>query len=467
MVLAIAWVMTRPAWRIPALLFALLAVPGNVDNLMPQMRLDPHDIANATAPAISFVDVLLAWALILTAREGRLTGWPTVARAFLLGSVVVAALAAVMSLINLGEGIEAAAVVRGILAFARMPAALALAFALRSELRHGRALAGAAALGVLVLIANGLYTSASVDATRFTAATFGRNGFSLVLVVGALLSTGLAIELRRGAYAAPRWAWKLAFLIAASALFGAIATGTRMSLLVAVPAAIGALIANRSWWNRGGVLGVAAIVLGVVVVAGAATLWTSEGARALSGWLNPGETVDIITDPESEPDYSPVRTRTRWWSQAMTFAREDPLTGIGPYQWNVRRYELEPTAEPIVADPHNTYIQTASEYGFPVLAAYTALLLTVVLGVALAALRARSPGRHSAASAAVVAAALMIPVTEATNSYFFNVRIGALAWLLLGTSLVLTVIPSLLGDRAEADEGRAVPRGTPERAPPM
>lgn len=457
-VLGAGWLMRRPDWRIASLLFALLAIPGNVDNLMPQMRLDPHDIANSTAPAVSFVDLLIAWGLLLTFREGRFAAWPPPARLIVAGATIVALMAATVTILNLAEGVEPSAGVRGILTFARVPALLGLALALRDQVRDGRMIAIAAALGVVALIGNGLYTSSSLDTSRFTAATFGRNGFSLALVLGALMTTGLAVELRRRQTGAPHSTWILALFVAAAALFGAIATGTRMSLLVAVPAVIGALFANRSWWHRAGVASVAAILIGVVLVAGAATLWTTEGARALSGWTDPAGTVDIITDPESEPDYSSTRTRTRWWSQAVELARTDPLTGIGPYQWNIRRYELEPGAEPIVADPHNTYIQMATEFGMPVLGGYLGFLVLLMAITAVSALKERSPVRRSAAAAALVAAALMIPVTEATNSYLFNVRIGAIEWLLLGCAAVLTVIPAAVaahapGDPSEGEDG--------------
>ena len=70
--LLVAIAMRRPEWRLPAVIFAILAIPGNVDNLMPQMRLDPNALANNTAPVVSFVDVLIVWALVLAFREGRL-----------------------------------------------------------------------------------------------------------------------------------------------------------------------------------------------------------------------------------------------------------------------------------------------------------------------------------------------------------------------------------------------------------
>lgn len=34
-----ALAMRRPDWRVPALVFAILALPGNIDNLLPQMLL--------------------------------------------------------------------------------------------------------------------------------------------------------------------------------------------------------------------------------------------------------------------------------------------------------------------------------------------------------------------------------------------------------------------------------------------
>lgn len=466
-VLLVAWSMRRPDWRLAALLFALLAIPGNVDNLMPQMRLDPHDIANSTAPAVSFVDLLIVWGLALSVREDRFRDWPRDLWLIVGVSALTATLATAVTIVNVFvDGVEAPAAVRGVLTMWRLPALLALAFALRSEVRGGRPLAIAATAAVIVLIGNGLYTSAGGETTRFTAATFGRNGFSLVLVVGAIMAAGLAIDLRRREHSNP-WPWALALCVAAAALFGAIATGTRMSLLVAAPAILAAMAVNRSWWNRPGIIGAGAMAVGVLVVAAAAMLWTTEGARALSGWTNPGETVDIITDPESEPDYSPVRTRTRWWDQALTLARSDPLTGIGPYQWNIRRYELEPDAEPIVADPHNTYIQTATEYGLPVLVTYIVTLISAAGTVAYRALSAASTLRSSAIATSVAAAALMTPAAEATNSYLFNVRIGPMAWLLMGVAIVLAVMPVVVNGRGKpmrADRSSVV-RSHP--APPV
>lgn len=442
--LVIAWLMLRPTWRLPGLLFALLAVPGNVDNLLPQMRLDPHQIANATAPAISFVDLLIAWAIVLTVREGLLAEWPRWSRLIAAVAIAFGLLAAGVSLINLAQGVEPAAVLRGVLTLARIPALVVLVIALRDATADGRRLAIAFAAALVALIGNGVFTAWQLETTRFTAATFGRNGFSLVLVVAALATTGLGIGLWS---VAETWRARavalVAFALAAAGLFGAIATGTRMSLLVAVPAVAIALLVNRTWAHRRGIMGLALIAVGIVAVAGAATLWTAEGGRALSVVTDPGETVDIISDPGGEPDYSPVRTRTHWWNQALSMVRGDPATGVGPYQWNIRRYELDPSAAPIVADPHNTYIQMGAEYGLPVLAVYVAGLTLLALAVLATAWRSTALTRRSPVATAVAAGALMIPLTELTNSHLFNVRIGAVTWLLLALALSLTLLPTL------------------------
>lgn len=459
--LAVAYVMRRPAWRLPALLFAFLAVPGNVDNLMPQMRLDPHPIANATAPAISFVDILILWAIVLTAREGGFAGWSRWPRLIAAAAVAFAVLAAGVTGVNLAQGVEPAAALRGILVLGRVPALLVLGMALRDRIGDGRGLAIGAAAGLIALIGNGIYTSWQLDSTRFTAATFGRNGFSLVLVVAALAVTGLAIGLWR---VAEEWRGRAlslaAFGLAAAGLFGAIATGTRMSLLIAIPAVVAALLVNRTWMHRGGVIGLAAIGLGAVVVGVAATLWTAEGGRALSVISDPGETVDIITDPGGEPEYSPVRTRTHWWEQAIAMVRDDPATGVGPYQWNIRRYDSDPQAPAIVADPHNTYIQLAAEYGLGVLAVYALGLAALALGVLATAWRESALTRWSPVATALAAGALMIPLTELTNSHLFNVRIGAVTWLLLAVALSLTVLPELATRTVATREAAAAGEGS-------
>ncbi|MCI0583585.1 MAG: hypothetical protein L0227_11980, partial [Chloroflexi bacterium] len=99
LVVALAVVGLRPEWRLAAIVVALLSVPGNVDNLLPQFSLDPHDLANNTGPVVSAVDALLGWAVALTVRERRA---PTgLRRSLTVVAVGVAAIAAGVAVVAL------------------------------------------------------------------------------------------------------------------------------------------------------------------------------------------------------------------------------------------------------------------------------------------------------------------------------------------------------------------------------
>ena len=429
--------MRWPAWRLPALVFALLAMPGNVDNLLPQMTLDPNPIADNTAPVFSAIDRLIALATVLTLREGRWQRLGREARWIIVGGLALWALATASALVALASGVEPAAVARGSVTFLRVAVLLFLAFGLADQLRDGAPMAIAAALGTLSLLANGLYTSSQLDSTRFTAATFGRNGFSLVLIIAMLLAAGLAVTYAQRS----RWlAAAPALTVASAALFGSIATGTRASLLAVVPAIGFALIVNRSWTSRRGILGLVGMLALAISVSAAAALWTSEGGRALSVFTDPGETVDVVTDPSGQPWYSPVRTRTHFWSLAGHMITEQPLTGVGPYQWNIQRYELDPQGITAVVDPHMTYLQLAAEYGVPVFAGYVILLaacMTMIVGYAW---RAGLPTSRDWTATTLAASAVLFPVTELTNSHFFNVRLGPFGWLIFASAVALSYL---------------------------
>jgi hypothetical protein len=107
LVLVLALLAVRPAWRLPVLAFGLLAIPGNVDNLMPQMTLDPHPLADGMAPAVSVIDLLLIWAVALTVRERRMPVWPAQRLLLLAGALFV--LASLSALAALVGGVEPAA----------------------------------------------------------------------------------------------------------------------------------------------------------------------------------------------------------------------------------------------------------------------------------------------------------------------------------------------------------------------
>jgi O-antigen ligase len=447
----LAAAMLRPQWRLPALIVALLVLPGNMDNVWPQMQLDPHPIANNLAPVFTTADLLLVWALALSIRERRrLTA--TLERRLVLAALLVAGLATGAALVALSAGVEPAAAARGVVTFARVPAILFLVAAHANVMGDGRFLAAAFALGVLGLLANGVYTTATLQEARFTASTFGWNGFAVALLVGGLIVGGLAMRMSDGPPVAGvrRWLPIALAITAAAAFFGLVATGTRMALLVLPLAMVLAAALNRGWRVPGGwrKLAVAGAVVFVSVVASG--LLTAEGNRALAVLTNPGQTVVIVTDPGSQPEFSPVRARTEFWVQATTLIRERPLTGVGPFQWNVERYRIDPTAPAQVVDPHNTYLQVAAEYGLIVTLAYLVLLGTTLAMTLLFAWQRRSLAATSWTATGFVVAALIFPLTEMTNSHFFNVRLGPIAWLLFASALVLA--------RATMEGERLAPR---------
>lgn len=445
---ALAVAMTRPTLRLPALLLAMLSIPGNVDNIVPQMRMDPNAVANNTGPAISVVDLLIVWAVLLTLREGRRL-LPGVSRRLLLGTLafaVVVTLAATVAVLT--REVEPLAALRGILTLARIPALVYLAIALFPLDPHALRLSVASALGAVALIGNGLYTSAVEEHVRFTAATFGRNGLGMVLVVTGLLAGGAAIQSLRGDLDR-RLAIPLG-VIAAAAIFGAVATGTRMALIALIVGVVGAVVLNRSWRSWRGVRQVLAGVAAVVLIVVTATFTTVAGSRTVSTVTEFGDTLDSVTNVDDEPEYSEIRWRARFWALAMEMASDAPLTGVGPYQWNILRYEYDPDSPRLVANPHNAYIQLAAEYGIPTMLAYCLLLLVVAGTVVATQFRARSTTAREWSAALLVGCAAAYPITELTNSHLLNVRLGAVGWVLLATALAIA-----LADREQRRSQRA------------
>ena len=446
--------MIRPAYRLPALLVAILAIPGNVDNLMPQMRLDPNFLVNNTAPAISVVDLLIGWALLLTLREGRVRSGSGFARIAVLLGIALAVVATFSAGVAVVSGVEPAAAIRGALTLARIPAIVLLAVALQRELADGRWVVASLALGGVALLGNGLYTSTAGDLERFTASTFGRNGFALALVLAAVGTGGLALWLhQRGDRS--RWVILAPSVVAVACIYGALATGTRMAVLALVPSLTAGLVISRFWLLRPMVRAVA-IAIAVLVATMATANLTAEGGRALSGLLDPGGTVDIITNPEDEPEWSPVRSRSEFWAHATAMAVENPVAGVGPYQWNFVRYEREPDAVQVVADPHNAYLQLAAEYGFATMAVYVALLAVAGTGILRAAWRNREP--LSFATVALVIGAALYPLTEMTNSHLFNVRMGAAGWIVIASAFVVMRSLPLAGRHVDEDAPPAAAR---------
>ena len=432
--IVLAVLMLSRDWRLPAFLFGLLAMPGNVDDLLPQMRLDPNDIADSTAPVLSVVDLLLIWAVILTIRERRPVRTPRV----LLGLVaILVGLAAVSAVAAIARGVEPGAAVRGVVVFAGLAAVLSLAGSLIRTTEDAFRLALGAAGGGAILLANGIYTSTIYNQDRFTATTFGRNTFAIALVVVTILAASIVFSRwsRRRASRADTALVIGAAMISTATLFGAVATGTRMSLVALAGAGLLMLLLNRGWRSRAGIARVGAILGITIAIVGSASLLTAEGGRTVSIFTTPGATFEGVTDPGSMPVYSEIRSRAEFWSLAIQMAQENPLTGVGPFQWNVQRYRYSPF-EPLVADVHNAYLQTAAEYGLPLAIVYLILLVASLTIVLLGARRPSSLAAVDVTVAAISAAAFAYAVADLTNSNLFNVRMGLVGWLLIAVAAV-------------------------------
>jgi O-antigen ligase len=137
-------------------------------------------------------------------------------------------------------------------------------------------------------------------------------------------------------------------------------------------------------------------------------------------------------------------------------ARAEPLTGVGPFQWNVHRYVLDPKGPVIVVDAHNSYLQIAAEYGLVTLAVYGALLAHAMLIIGLSVLRRERRARIGWAGIGICVAAFTYPFAELTNSHFFNVRLGAVGWLLIATAV--TLVAGRASALHGAPEGRLAPK---------
>jgi O-antigen ligase len=437
LVVAIAIVLTQPRWRVPAVVFGLLAIPGNVDDLLPQMTLDPHVLNDVSAPVVSSADLLLLLAVVLTIREGRRTD--VIGRRLTILALVLMALAWATSLYAAASGVEFAAVVRGMILFARIPALFYLATSLRTELSDGSRVAMAVVAGGVSVLGNGLYTTITGDLDRFTARTFGRNGLAILLVFIIVVATGL-VYARWAAAGKPGWGRLIApvsAIIAAGSLFGASASGTRMGFLVLLfVGAIGAVI-NPVGLTRQAVKGMVLTFVAATVILGASVVLTTAGGRTVSVITDPDTTVDVVTNPGSVPTETEIRSRGQFWELALQMARANPLTGVGPFQWNVRRYDLDPNGPVAVADAHNSYLQVAAEYGLVVLAVYLALLL-LSLGYVGWRLR-HSAVRESLGwtGLGLSVACLVFPLADATNSHLFNIRNGAVEWLAIAVAVAL------------------------------
>ena len=452
MIVVLATAIVRPALRLPAIAFGLLAVPGNVDDLLPQLALDPHPIRDALAPVVTSMDLLILWAVLLTVREAR--GLGRIGRPLVLVAIVAAVLATLAVAAAAAIGVPAGALVRGLILWWRIVALIYLAFALRAHLEDGRLLGLAIVAGGVILLGNGVYTTVTGDLDRFTAKTFGRNGLAVALTVVTVIGTGVAAALWSRAEAArDRWLAIGAASIAALCLFGMSATGTRIAFMMLLLAGVAALVLYPGRLGRRAIPGIAlTVAVGVAVLAGSVLL-TSAGGRTLSVVTDLDTTVDVVTDPGGTPTETEIRSRGEFWDLAVRMALDDPLTGVGPFQWNVVRYLMDPSGPVVVADAHQTYLQVAAEYGLPSLALYLLLLVAIVSAMVPSLRSIRERERIGWAGIGIVVGSGIIPIAAMTNSHIISPRNGPTEWLLLASAAAICVAAREAAPAAAAEPG--------------
>lgn len=438
MVVAIAAAIVRREWRLPAIAFGALAIPGNVDDLLPQMTLDPHPIRDTLAPVATSLDALIVWAVILTVIERRSLGGRSIQ--VLLLACAFAVVGTLTVLVHLASGLDAGAGIRGIILVWRIVGLLYLALALRAETGSGRLLGLAIVAGGVVLLGNGIYTTLSLGLERFTAKTFGRNGFAIALAVVTVVGAATAFDRwSSGRSVVDRLIAIGSGAVACACLYGMSATGTRMAIVVIVVAAVAAIVLYPGHIGRRELRNIAITGVLTVAVLGASVLFTTAGGRTLSVITDPSNTVDVVTDPGATPTETEIRSRGEFWDLAVAMAKAQPLVGVGPFQWNVQRYVLDPTGPVVVADAHESYLQIAAEYGFVTLALYLLLMAACCLTVLLAILWRKNRVAIGWAGMGLVIGASVIPLAATTNAHVTNPRNGPLEWILIGAATAIGI----------------------------
>ena len=381
MIVVLATAIARPSLRMPAIAFGLLALPGNVDDLLPQLALDPHSIRDAMAPVVTSIDLLIVWALLLTVRESPGVG-PTGRR--VLGVAVVAAVVAsiAVAVAALG-GVPAGAIARGLILWWRIAALIYMAFALRAHLGDGRLLGLAIVAGGVVLLGNGVYTTVTDDLDRFTAKTFGRNGLAIALTVVTVIGTGVAADLwSRAVSTRDRWLAVGAATVAALSLFGMSATGTRiafMMLLLSVSLPSGPYPSSA---RTPGGPGHRPDVRGRGRGAGGVGLPDDRRRTDAQRCHRPrhdrrcrhrsGRDADRDGDPPTAASSGTSPSGWPWRTRSLVSARSN-----GTWCADL----TDPTGPVVVADAHQTYLQIAAEYGIPSLALYAILLASIASAI--------------------------------------------------------------------------------------
>jgi hypothetical protein len=260
-------------------------------------------------------------------------------------------------------------------------------------------------------------SAALVTGGRFGFPGWGVNVYANALCVVAALCAWHALDRRRISFA----------LFAGACLFGIVASGTRVALVVLL-CALAAIVLTRALPRRVRVLGSATLL----VLAASVLLVFPGPVLTLAGDLNPR--VRTVGGVEMHRDIgltgvvravsreSSVRTRVELLSASATMVERSPLLGVGWGQWNWQKAEHGVSFD-VLLDPHNGYAWVLAESGLVV----GGLLLLAVL-VVLVRMRA-SP---------FAAAFVLILLLELTNANVQKSLYGVLTAVVVAVAWTAT-----------------------------
>lgn len=224
------------------------------------------------------------------------------------------------------------------------------------------------------------------------------------------------------------WLWR-AFLIAAIALSSAVlfltqSRGAIVAFTVTLAILVAIYVRPFRW-----------LLLAAVLVASLAVIV-----------MGPGAVVEAVVGAEpnrlSNSTELNLHGRMLIWQQALAAVRAYPLFGVGLNQFDLVRNQVGVAApdlqDRLVIHAHNTYLQSAIDFGLPGLVAYVALL-TGALGVLLIILRDQQSRAAHALAAALFVGLLAHQLLGLTDAITLGAKPGFILWALLGATAWLWV----------------------------
>lgn len=288
---------------------------------------------------------------------------------------------------------------------------------------------GALLAGTAVTAAYGLVVQPSVDSVDRLASSVGNpNQLAAILVVGATLSVGVALAMRKSAHLA----------------------------LAAVAVAVLSMIAFVPTGSRSGVVALGVVLVAVVVMAGRWRAKATVMALALASItvlvfaaLAPPEIRDRIATTTPTEASSSEEGRATIWQVAQRVVEDNPAIGVavGNYQTRAIDYVLEPglagRTDQVIDEPenpHNTYLHVLAELGLVGVIPFLAIL---IFSLSCGYLAARGFERAGDERMEIVARAQVVALAGLlTANFFASEQFNSLMWLLLALGPALLAIAS-------------------------